>query len=85
MSGQVWPVVGVNMSRDECPPETEKNHVNELRNTLIEIWTVKIHVSQVDRHVDPLNRSEALVDGSLMLQVSNKVDSSAFGGYGVSV
>lgn len=35
--------------------------------------------------MDPLDRSEALVDGSLMLQVSDKVDGGAFGGYSVSV
>ncbi len=66
------------MSRDRSPSETNEHHVNDLSNAVIKIWMVKIDVSQIHRHVNPLDRTKARIDDGLLLQMSNKVNGDAF-------
>jgi hypothetical protein len=59
--------------------------VNKLTNTLIVIRSFQVYDAQMNWHMDALDWTEDVVDGSLPLETMNEVDGGALGCYRISV
>lgn len=75
----------IDMPADELPSKPEEQHVDEVRDAIVHIGTLKVNTAQTDGYIDALDGAQAIINGGFVPKVADEVSRRTLGGYGVPI